>query len=359
MSKSGLRVLREYEQDYWETIASARDFVPDDVLPDFMTAVRQVIICSCTDGYLILRYPRREGTEFIVTRRSLTTWRELLHEQKLFDQGGRESTRRLTLKAKDPAKLRGHNLTIGGIVLRQGGLILRPLFLSATVVFDDPGDSFANARGTAQHDIRTLLSAANLGIPVLEDLGATHDCVITRLQELLAEYEERLTTAQREEDLQVFLTENPFILHPWGNIHPKYKLGREYVTDFLIEDRLSPDFRHVFVEIEPVSTPLFRKGKRDLTEFRARVHHGLRQLTDWEIWIRDHIGELRQEFPDFDQPAFELVIGRDIALSKAQRRVILNSNAAVRNRTILTYDDLARRLEAFIESLKNMTPDTA
>ena len=131
------------------------------------------------------------------------------------------------------------------------------------------------------------------------------------------------------------------------------------MCDFLIENHLAPDFKYIFIEIEAAATELFLKSKNRQTEFTAEVHHALNQLRDWEIWTRDYISYLRQEFPEFDQAGFVLVVGRDVGLSQAQRKVLVSENAKARNRTILTYDDLSSRLEGMINSLRELIASTA
>lgn len=359
MGKKGLNVIREYEEEYWQTIAKGKEFLPEGILPDFLTAVQQVVIHDCMDGYLVLRYGEQEGNEFIITRDSSMKWQALLHQQKLYDQYGGESTWRATLQMEEPAKFAGHSVSIAELTIPRGGVILRPKWLSATIIVGEPGEDFSNGDEAAKKDIRTFLSAANLGVPVVPQIKDTRDGVIKKLESLLAEYRQCLTEARDEEDVQKFLKQNPFILNPWGTIHPKYRLGKEYVCDFLIEDPTAPDFKHTFVEIEPAATELFLKSQKRQTEFRAKVHQALNQLRDWEIWIRDNISYLRQQdFPEFDQAGFILVIGRSVGLSPAQRRVLAAANAEAKNRTILTYDDLANRLKEFINSLRELTTGT-
>lgn len=359
MSNEGLNVLRTYEEDYWQTVAQAREFLPEGVLPYFLTRVQQVVIYDCIDGYLILRYGEREGKEFIITCYRSAGWQEVLHQQKLYDQYGRESTWRYTLRVKNPPKLMGHFVDISLQTIQRGRLILRPKHLSATVVFGEPSEDLSDGSERAKKDIKAFLSAANLGVKIVEEIKVTRDRVIKKLESLLAEYRQCLVKAEREEDVQQFLKENPFVLNPWGTIYPKYKLGKEYVCDFLIEDRLAPDFKYVFVEIEAAATKLFLKSKNRQTEFTAKVHHALNQLRDWENWTRDNISYLRQDFPEFDQAGFILVVGKDVGLSQAQRKVLVSENAKVSNRTILTYDDLAKRLEELINSLRELTGNSA
>ena len=356
---NGLNVIRKYEEDYWQTVEKARELLPKEVLPNLLASVQQVVIYDCKDGYLILRYGESEGNKFIITRSSSIKWQELLHQQRLYDEYGKESTWRFTLQMKNHTKFRGHTISIAGLTIPRRGVILHPKWLSATTVVGEPRKDFPSGDEDAKNDIRTFLSAPNLGIPVQHTIEDTRDGVIGKLENLLTPYKHCITGAKNEEDVQQFLKENPFILNPWGIIHPKYKLGKEYVCDFLIEDVLAPDFKYIFVEIEPAATELFHKGEKRETEFRAKVHHALNQLSNWETWIRENIAYLRQDFQEFGQTSFILVIGRDANLSQAQRKVLMDENARVRNRTILTYDDLANRLEGMINSLRELIASTA
>jgi hypothetical protein len=354
MRRNGLDLLKKREEHYWWTINRAREFLNEKDLPRFLVAVQQVIIYRCTDGYLVLRYAERETGDFILTRHSSSTWTALLHEERLYDERGRESTRRLTLATDESTKFKGHSIDIAVEKLLIDGVILHPKWIWATVWVGEPRKDLCNGEELAKRDIRTLLSARRFHIQVEDRIEHTSDKVIHRLQNLLVEYRQCLLEATVEEDVQKFLKENPYILHPWGAIKPKYRLGDQYVCDFLVEDPLAPDFRHTFVEIEPVGTELFHKSEKGAREFRARVHHGLSQIRDWEIWIRENLDTLKKDFPEFDQAGFILIIGRSIYLSARQKQIIRTENARTMHIKILTYDDLADRLEASINSLKRL-----
>lgn len=354
MSNEGLIVLSKYEHEYWQTITAGIQFLPTGYLPDFLATVEQVVIHDCTDGYLILRFAEREGDAFIVTRYRSIGWKDLLHEQRLYDQNGRETTQRLTLQIRDPSKLQGHMVNLASAEVRRGVSILRPKWLSATIVVGEPGAVFNNAIQDAKRDVQTLLSAKNLGVRVGLEVDDTRNILIQRLESLLVQYRQCLAGAKVEKDIQKFLVKNPFILNPWGTIYPKYRLGTKYICDFLVEDLTAADFKYIFIEIEPASTDLFRK-KKEAREFRSRLHHGISQLRDWEIWIRENIDILKGNFPEFDQPCFILVIGRSKDLSVDQKKVILSENTRSKNFTILTYDDLDYRLEELINKLRKLS----
>ncbi len=354
MSNEGLVFLRKYEQEYWQTITTGIQFLPTRYLPDSLFAVQQVVIHDCTDGYLILRFAEREGVEFIVTHYRSIRWKDLLHEQKLYDNNGRETTQRLTLQMRDTSKFQGHMFSLGSVEIHRGASVFRPKWLSATIVVGEPNEDFHNPIDDAKRDVQTFVAANNLGVQIHADINITNDKVIQRLESLLTQYRHCLVEAKVEEDIQKFIAKNPFILNPWGKIYPKYRLGTKYICDFLVEDLIAADFKYIFIEIEPASTALFRKNKKEAREFRSRVNHGISQLRDWEIWIRDNIQTLKSDFPEFDQPCFILVIGRDKDLSIDQKKVILSENARSKSFTTLTYDDLDHRLEELINKLRKL-----
>jgi len=354
MSNKGLIILKKYEHGYWQTIADGIQFVPTGYLPDFLAAVRRVVIYDCTDGYLILRFAKREEAEFIVTRHRSITWQRLLAKQKMYDQNGRQTTQRLTLGMRDPSKWHGAMVSLGSIEVHRDVSIFRPEWISATIVEGEPEEGIHNPIHDAKRDIRTFVAASNLGVQVDVNFKITSDRVIRQLQSLLARYRQNLEEARVEEDIQRFIEKNPFILSPWGKVYPKYRLGTKYICDFLVEDLTAADFKYTFVEIEPASTDLFRKNKKGVREFRSRLNHGLSQLRDWEIWVRENAETLKGSFPGFDQACFILVIGRSRDLSVDQEKVIISENVRSKSFTILTYDDLGDRLEELISKLREL-----
>lgn len=354
MSNNAVDFLKKYEQEYWQTIANGIQFLPKGYLPDFLANVKQIVIYDCIDGYLILRFPKQDGSEFVINRYRSIRWQDLLHEQKLYDLNGEETARRLTLQMKDTNKFQGHMLSLGSIEVRRGQSAYRPEWISATIVQGEPEERIHNPIQNAKRDIQTLVSANNLGVRPERSLDITNDKVIHKLESLLTKFRKNLEEARVEDDIQKFIEGNPFVLNSWGKVYPQYRLGTKYICDFLVEDLIAPDFKYIFIEIEPARTDLFHKNKKEVREFRWRVNHGRSQLRDWDIWIRENIQTIKEDFPEFDQPRFILVIGRNADLSADQKRVILSENAGSKSITILTYDDLGSRLEQLIDKLRRL-----
>jgi hypothetical protein len=115
---------------------------------------------------------------------------------------------------------------------------------------------------------------------------------------LVQRFEETIKNAEREEDLQQFLAENPFILSeylPHGtHVVPKFKFGNKYVSDFLVSEITSGGTFWILVELEPVNVPLVtREGLST-----QRIRGGVQQVRDWRDWLlnnRDHARPVAQD----------------------------------------------------------------
>ena len=105
-------------------------------------------------------------------------------------------------------------------------------------------------------------------------------------------------TSSGEGELQQFLTEHPWILlstfvPPWppALCFPKFKLGNEFETDFLIVTGVAGCTNCVLVEIEPPNQAMFTKAGVPAD----RTRQALKQITDWHGWIDDNRDFFRME----------------------------------------------------------------
>jgi hypothetical protein len=101
-------------------------------------------------------------------------------------------------------------------------------------------------------------------------------------------FEHVLATAAREEDVQRFLSENPFILaEQLPHCHfvvPKFRFGGNYVSDFLLAEFASSGPTWVLVELEPVDAQLVTASG----QLAERVRVGTQQVRDWRDWLLDN-----------------------------------------------------------------------
>jgi hypothetical protein len=116
----------------------------------------------------------------------------------------------------------------------------------------------------------------------LEEFYAPRPFPIAGLAERL---EKVLDGASREEDIQKFLSDNPFILaEQLPHCHyviPKFRFGGEYVSDFLLPEMASSGTTWVLVELEPVNAQLVTASG----QLAERVRVGVQQVRDWRDWL--------------------------------------------------------------------------
>jgi hypothetical protein len=100
-----------------------------------------------------------------------------------------------------------------------------------------------------------------------------------------------VNSAEREEDVQKFLAENPYILsEQLPHCHfviPKFRFGGKYVSDFLLPEIASSGTTWILVELEPTNTQLVTRSGH----LAERVREGLQQVKDWRDWLMDNRDE--------------------------------------------------------------------
>jgi hypothetical protein len=101
-------------------------------------------------------------------------------------------------------------------------------------------------------------------------------------------FEECLSLANVESDLQQFLSSNPYVLAAQlGGGHgrwviPMKRLGAEYVPDFMVGEKSSIGFEWYAVELESPKAKMFTKAG-DPTQ---QLTHAIRQIQDWRAWLQ-------------------------------------------------------------------------
>lgn len=161
-----------------------------------------------------------------------------------------------------------------------------------------------------------------------------------------------LDTAAREEDVQRFLTENPFILaEQLPHCHyviPKFRFGGELVSDFLLAEMPSSGPAWVLVELEPVNAQLVTASG----QLAERVRMGAQQVRDWRDWLlnnRDMAIRPRSKnglgLSEIDDVWGWVVVGRRTQVTprfNQLRNQILNDSHI----EIMTYDRILERFRA-------------
>lgn len=171
---------------------------------------------------------------------------------------------------------------------------------------------------------------------------------IVELEGIAKLFEELLDDETREEDLQRFLKDHSFVLHPSAETIPKQKLGEDFVTDFVLVATTTQGPAYIFVEIERATHPVLTKG---LT-LASPVNHAIKQTRDWDVWLEKNKAYIKNKLPDFETPNYIVVIGRSKDFNEEQKAYMRSYNREWCNLELLTYDDLIARFKATIEKIK-------
>jgi hypothetical protein len=151
----------------------------------------------------------------------------------------------------------------------------------------------------------------------------------------------------RERDIQRFIESNPVVLDAYGaEVRSEVWLGKSYRMDLVLQYTES-DRRILLVELEPPTLPLFTGRGR----WNAKITHAIQQVQDWMRWWREHPQEVPAPF-DATIPVKGLIIaGRDRNLGESAKRRLLHNNHQFHDLSVVTYDDLLRRLDRLMSSL--------
>lgn len=170
------------------------------------------------------------------------------------------------------------------------------------------------------------------------------------IKEKVEEFERILNTSEREEEAHQFLKNNGVILGLTSTIEPisKFKLGDDYVTDFIIKE--IPE-GYVLIEIERPGMKLFKKTTppKRTQEF----NHAIEQIENWKAWIGKYHSYISRKLEGISpSPVCWLIAGRRIHLSDEEKKRLTEINEEYKSAyKIFTYEDLIDRIKAVTSKL--------
>lgn len=193
---------------------------------------------------------------------------------------------------------------------------------------------------------------AFLGIQLREqnstpEKAETSADTIKKLRDISSKFEVLLNDAEREEDLQIFLKENPMVLHPTAEVIPKKKLGEDFITDFVLVTPSDQGSTYTLVEIEKSSHPVLVKDN----SLSSQTNHAIKQTRDWDIWLEQNKAYLQNKLPGFETPKYMVVIGRGTTLDDTAKAYLRSYNRDWKNIELLTFDDVLVRFNGVISAL--------
>lgn len=179
-----------------------------------------------------------------------------------------------------------------------------------------------------------------------QSVTGTHTIAV--LKQLADDFASLIAAGTKEEELQLFLKANPFILHPSAECIPKKKLGEDFVTDFVLVATTMQGPTYILVELE-------RASHKILTQelvLSGPVNHAIKQTRDWDVWLEKNKAYIQNKLPGFETPSYLVVIGRGDALTEEERAYLRSYNREWKNTSILTYDDVLARFRSTIANLE-------
>jgi hypothetical protein len=313
-----------------------------------VAAVGLTEVWPCRDGAVALVYTRKGGEIEVVEKPAtgVTINRFLLEHptMRYYNNRGNPTSLQPFIELEDASTGIMH---FADLLLEDGERTYRPLFARGSVFgWDAPlpePDSEALNDFRAAFAERNIVGAESASMPEEEARRLAYHGA----QDLLRHFRQLLVNARKEEELQQFVRDHPQVLYPdYIDVIPKFKLGSEYVTDFLMIVQSQQGLEHVFIELEHPEKRIFVQSGQFGTDFTQAKD----QLLNWEAWITKNHAYISQKHPSLNKPLFHLVLGRSSDLSQEQRDKLQNEFMAT-NRRFSTYDDLAERFEKVTERL--------
>jgi len=180
----------------------------------------------------------------------------------------------------------------------------------------------------------------------------TSETTIERLEQIAEEFDNLLEKHGKEEELQVFLQDHPFVLHPTADQIPKMKLGEDFVTDFVLVAPNNQGPNYILVELERASHPVLNKDY----SLTSKVNHALKQTREWDVWLEKNKAYVQNKLQGFETPLYMVVIGRGHEFDEKQKEYLRSYNRGLNNTELLTYDDIKVRYNNMITKLKTLNP---
>ncbi len=346
----------EYYKLYMYSLRALTNSLPPeirDIAIPKIASIGRAEIWPCIDGALVLVYSDSANEINVTTQTPLSrTINDFLRNGAAcayYDDKGNKSKIQAIIQIGDASKSIIH--FADNRIEGSNGVVFTTKYCRGSIFGWEA--ELPKPDEEALNDFRAAYVPRNLAGPDVEDLPEQKKQEITKTKadELLSEYNRLLDEAQREEDLQRFLTIHPEFIYPdYISCHPKFKLGEDYITDYvlLVQGHNGPEY--IFVEIERADKDIFVKSG----QFSASFTQAKDQLLDWDNWLTKNHAYVSSKLPNLYKPQFHLVIGRDTDLIKEQKEKIQSEFTAT-SRRFSTYDDLANRFRAIIDRLLEST----
>ena len=265
----------------------------------------------------------------------------------------------LSADKKNPSSF---GLSLRNIVMTEvdTGKIIYPFKWKSLDIYSNKGIKLLtqkDAKLEASRELNGVLGGLNLGLTKEEMNQNPTYLVIEKMEELIAEFQQRLhEQTNRERPLHLFLRDNPILLAP-DHIKCLYqpKFGEKYIPDFILVQASDYGDKCTLIEIERADHKLFTKNG-DQT---AELNHAMTQIDEWRSWLglNARYGQDNLNLKNLHSECQAMVIiGRKSQLNQTTKKKFERLTLKSHHQTeILTYDDLLERSKQWVYNLKNLT----
>jgi hypothetical protein len=342
--------VAEYMKLYQYSLRALLSTLPNEtqaMIPG-ITSVGKVDIWPCMDGAVVLTY--KSGSKDIAIfikeplNKTVDDFMASGSACSYYDEKGRKAPIQAIISIPEASKA---IMYFSGNSIQGGGHVYRPTYDRAAIIgwkaqLPKPDEE-------AIKDFQAAFLTRNIAGPDALDLPTEEEQSLTKSKadELLNQFTKLLNVAQNEEELQIFIKQHPEFLYPdFISCYLKFKLGEDYVTDYVLLVQGHQGLEYVFVEIERPDKELFTESG----QFSAKFTQAKNQLLDWDNWLTKNHAYVSRKLPNFYKPQFHLVIGRGTELNVEHNEKI-QSEFTGTTRRFSTYDDLAKRFKVITEHL--------
>jgi len=343
--------IAEYMKLYQHSLRALSRAVPDtlrDPAKSSIATIGKSEIWPCTDGAVVLIYESEsKNIEIDVKDPISTNINDFLRTGSataFYSENGAKAKQRFSISISDASKAIIH---FGDNSIRSKYGVFKTKYKRGSIIGWEA--ELENPDGAAFEDFQFVYTTRNIAGEDLIELSEQEkvDLTRTKADELISQFLELLETAKKEEELQNFLKKHPEFLYPdYIKCYPKFKLGEDYITDYVLLVQSPQGLEYVFVEIEHSNKDIFTKSGQFSSEFTQAKD----QLLDWDNWLTKNHAYVSRKLPEFYKPHSHLVIGRDKNLTVEQKEKIQSEFTAT-SRRFSTYDDLASRFKKIVDRL--------
>jgi hypothetical protein len=360
-----IKLVEEYVREYQYALRALLAQLPSEAespLYPSITAIGWCDIWPCKDAAVVLTYINESKDIKVRIKSTLSkTVDEFMKEGEAFlyfDKFGRPfPIGRPVIGLTDPSN---HSFDYSNIGIDFGEIsfsdepivtettkVFRPKFQRLSIygwnVIPSQPDQQALRDFRAAYATRNVLGFIPEWLPQ-QEIGRL---TLARSEQILTEFNALLDNAENEEDIQIYLNKHPELIYPdYIDCFPKFKLGDDFITDYVFIVQGSQGLEHVFVEIEKTKKGIFTKSG----QFSANFTQAKDQILDWDSWLIKNHAYISSKLSKLHKPLFHLVMGRNSEITDLQRSKI-QAEFTGTTRRFSTYDDLSSRFQQIAQRI--------